>query len=70
MLKTLIAVGVLVVAGMVGLVVHHECSKPRPVRVVQNEAAEVATISQGEPVDLDRHVPTQGLVIVEFTGEF
>lgn len=70
MLKALITVGVLLVCGMIGVVVHHERGKERRPRLVQNEAAEVATISHGECVELADHVPSQGLTIVEFTGEF
>jgi hypothetical protein len=73
MLKSLIAVGVLVVAGMVGVVVHHELGKrgaPAVPRVVVDEGAEVATISTGQEVDIAVHVPTKDFTLVEFTADF
>lgn len=73
MLKSLIAVGVLVVAGMFGVVVHHEVGKrnaPPPPRVVVDEGAEVATISTGQEVDVAAHVPTTDFTLVEFTADF
>lgn len=73
MLKSLIAVGALVVAGMVGVVVHHEVGKrgaPAAPRAVVDEAAEVATISSGQEVDVAAHVPTKDFTLVEFTADF
>ena len=57
--------------GMVGFVAHHEMTKQRaPAGPAIDEAAEVATISTGETVDIEPHVPRQGLTIVEFTADF
>jgi hypothetical protein len=70
-MKILIAIVAAVVLGMVGLVVHHESGKRgRTAGTSVDEGAEVATISTGEPVDIEAHVPRQGLTIVEFTAEF
>jgi len=71
MLKVAIAVTVALVLGAVGFVVHHESQKPRrQMQPVIGAAEEVSTISTGERVDVERHVPREGLVIVEFTAEF
>lgn len=70
-MRALIAIAVLVVLGTVGAVVMHERGKNRgPVGPRIDEGAVVATISTGERVDIEAHVPRQGLTIVEFTADF
>ncbi|HEX6810911.1 MAG TPA: hypothetical protein VF384_04735 [Planctomycetota bacterium] len=71
MLKVAIAVVTALVLGSVAFVVRHEQQKPRRLKApVAGEAEEVATITTGERVDLDAHVPRTGLTIVEFTAAF
>lgn len=72
MLKSLVAVGVLVVVGVVGVVVHHEIGKRSATSVPKttvDEAAEVATVSTGQEVDVAAHVPSEGLTLVGFTAD-
>ncbi|MBK8097853.1 MAG: hypothetical protein IPK26_12140 [Planctomycetes bacterium] len=60
-------------AGMVGTVVFLESKRERPRSgevVVAGETPDVKTISTGEAVDINRHVPQTGFTIVEFTGDF
>ena len=69
-MKALIAVVVALVLGLVGFVVVHESNKQRSSGPVVDEFAVSAVISTGERVDIDAHVPRQGLTIVEFTADF
>ena len=70
-MRIIIAAAILLVVGMVGFVVMSERGRANRLRTPRiDEGAEVATISTGERVDIDAHVPRQGLTIVEFTADF
>ncbi|HLQ36253.1 MAG TPA: hypothetical protein VK348_00525 [Planctomycetota bacterium] len=69
-MKAIIALVVALVLGMVGLVVHQQTHKVRIRPTVVNEDVVVETISTGEQVDIDAHVPGKGLTIVEFSAAF
>jgi hypothetical protein len=71
MLKAAIAAVAALILGSVAFVVHHEKQKQRPPRgPAALEQEQIATISTGERVDLDAHVPSSGLTVVEFTADF
>lgn len=71
MLKAMIGFVCLLVLGMVGLVVHKERNRaPREARPAVDEVQDVVTISHGERVEVERHIASKGLTLVEFYGEF
>ena len=69
-MKLLIAAAVLLVLGTVGVVVLHERGKAHGHGPASDASAAVATISTGDRVDIEAHVPRRGLTIVEFTADF
>lgn len=70
-MRVLIAAAVLFVLGTVGFVVLRERGKTRVATgAASDSSADVATISTGDRVDIEAHVPRQGLTIVEFTADF
>lgn len=69
-----LAVG-LTLAVAVGGVLAMAAMRPEPAPVAPSstrgggaDLPKIATISQGEPVDLDRHLAPEGRTIVEFTA--
>jgi hypothetical protein len=69
--RFLIAAAILLAVGIVGFVVMNERGRANRLRTARiDEGVQVATISTGERVDIDAHVPRQGLTIVEFTADF
>lgn len=63
------AVVVLLVAGMVGFVVHHQSNK-QPVVATGSPGPKVATISHGEAVDIGKHLVAGQWTVVEFGGDW
>lgn len=70
MVKLFVAALMLMLAGFVGFVVHHENAKVRVPVAGDDDPAEVATISTGQRVDVAAHIAAKDLTIVEFTAEF
>ena len=76
-MRILIALAVfvaLVVAGVIGFVVVNETSRGEaPVSSSVGSlasAAKIATISNGERVDIAAHIPRDGHTVVMFTADF
>ena len=71
MFKAMIAFVCLLVLGMVGLVMHKEMNRtPREARPAVDEVQDVVTISHGERVEVERHIASKGLTLVEFYADF
>lgn len=71
MLKAVIAFVAVLILGMLGLVVHKEMNRvDTPAARGVDEDEDVAVISHGEQVDIDRHIASKGLTLVEFYGVF
>jgi hypothetical protein len=69
--KVLIALLVVLVLGTVGMVIHHEVSRGPRIKVAAvDENESMVTISKGEKVDIESHVASKGITIVEFYGVF
>lgn len=66
-----VAAAVVLAIGTIGFMAMRERGRTLRSHAARiDESADVATISTGERVDIDAHVPRQGLTIVEFTAEF
>ena len=74
-MRYLIALFVLVALSIVGLIAHRELH-PRGGGAAAGKVGAsatreaVATIAVGERVDVNAHVPRQGLTVVAFTADF
>ncbi|MBZ0152093.1 MAG: hypothetical protein K8J09_11240 [Planctomycetes bacterium] len=73
-LLLLAVVLVLALAGLIGFVVHKECQRGRSGSLTTTGTSAstqtVETISNGERVDIDAHIPREGFTVVEFSADF
>ncbi|MBL8732023.1 MAG: hypothetical protein JNN13_06610 [Planctomycetes bacterium] len=71
LLTVVLALGL---AGLIGFVVHKEWHRGRsgPSTTAGTLASThpVATISKGERIDIDAHIPHEGFTVVEFSADF
>jgi len=63
------AIAVIIAMAAAPMIGRHGQATPAAGPVI-NEYAAVATISTGAAVDLQVHVPREGLTLVEFTADF
>lgn len=70
-MKVLIALVAVLVLGTIGMVIYHESSRgPRIMVAAIDENESMVTISKGEKVDVESHVASKGVTIVEFYAVF